>query len=272
MRIPTATYRIQFNSAFRFDDARKIVSYLADLGISDLYASPIFKARAGSTHGYDIVDPNQLNPELGTEESFEELVSEIKQHDMGWLQDIVPNHMAYDSENQLLMDVLENGSDSDSFDYFDIDWNHYYEQLNGRVLAPMLGDFYGNCLENGQIQLHYDSTGLSVNYYSLKLPVRIESYGKFISHNLRKLIRLLGRNHPDFVKMLGILYIIKSIPAESQGNERYNQATFVKGLLWELYNQNSEVKEFINGNLEDFNGWPWLRRGRSIDTMLHPPG
>ncbi len=173
---------------------------------------------------------------------------------MGWLQDIVPNHMAYDSQNHLLMDVLENGPDSESFDYFDIDWNHYYEDLRGRVLAPMLGDFYGNCLENGEIKLEYDQSGLSVNYYSLRLPVRIESYAKFISQNLGKLARLLGRSHPDFVKMLGILYLIKSIPGETKGQERYDQIAFVRGLLWELYNQNSEVKEFIDSNIEVFNG------------------
>ncbi|MBW4574516.1 MAG: malto-oligosyltrehalose synthase [Aphanothece sp. CMT-3BRIN-NPC111] len=256
MRIPTATYRIQFNSDFGFDAAKKIVDYISELGISDLYASPIFKARAGSTHGYDIVDPNQLNPELGTTESFEALIGELQQRDMGWLQDIVPNHMAYDSQNQMLMDVLENGPDSDYLDFFDIEWNHYYEQLRGRVLTPMLGDFYGNCLENGEIKLEYDQTGLSVNYYSLRLPVRIESYGKFLNNNLGKLARSLRRNNPDFVKMLGILYIIKNIPAESKGHERYEQASFVKGLLWELYNDNPKVKEFIDSNIEEFNGEP----------------
>jgi (1->4)-alpha-D-glucan 1-alpha-D-glucosylmutase len=112
MRIPRSTYRIQFHSEFQFEAARNILAYLAELGISDLYASPIFKATPGSTHGYDVVDPTQLNPELGTPEDFEALVSEIKNHDMGWVQDIVPNHMAYHSQNAWLMDVLENGLDS----------------------------------------------------------------------------------------------------------------------------------------------------------------
>ncbi|MBV8885858.1 MAG: malto-oligosyltrehalose synthase [Chroococcidiopsidaceae cyanobacterium CP_BM_RX_35] len=256
MRIPTATYRIQFNSNFGFESAKKIVAYLADLGISDLYASPIFKARTGSTHGYDVVDPNQINPELGSEESFKELVSEIKQYNMGWLQDIVPNHMAYDSQNQLLMDVLENGSNSDSFDYFDIDWNHPYETIRGRVLAPLLGNYYGDCLENGEIQLQYDQTGLSVNYYGLRLPVKIESYARFITHNLGKLTRALGRNHPDFIKLLGILYLLKNTDDEPKGKERYDQFAFVKGLIWETYTGNPEVKEFIDGNVEFFNGEP----------------
>ncbi|MGE5655461.1 MAG: malto-oligosyltrehalose synthase [Actinomycetota bacterium] len=254
MRIPTATYRIQFHAGFNFEAAKNIIHYLAELGITDLYASPIFKARKGSSHGYDVVDSNQLNPELGTAEEFEELVSKIQHYEMGWLQDIVPNHMAYDSENQSLMDVLEHGSDSEYFDYFDINWHHFYENIKERVLAPHLGNFYGDCLENGEIQLQYDESGLTVNYYSLRLPIRIESYAKFISQNLGHLARELGRHHPDFIKLLGILYLIKSAPAETKGKERYDQIAFVKGLLWELYTQNPAVKEFISQNLDFFNG------------------
>ncbi|MBW4469663.1 MAG: malto-oligosyltrehalose synthase [Stenomitos rutilans HA7619-LM2] len=256
MRIPVSTYRIQFRKEYDFAAAAAIVPYLAALGISDLYASPIFKARADSSHGYDVVDPTQLNPELGTQADFDALVSALKQQKMGWLQDIVPNHMAYDSQNLWLMDVLENGADSDSFDYFDIDWNHLYEDIRERVLAPLLGDFYGNCLERGEIQLAYDEAGLSVNYYRLRLPVRIESYARFITHNLGHLTKSLGRRHPDFVKLLGILYLIKNLPAEARGRERYDQIIFVKGLLWELYEQNEAVKEFFAANVESFNGEP----------------
>lgn len=254
MRVPTATYRIQFHSGFKFESAKKIISYLSELGISDLYASPIFKARVGSTHGYDVVDPTQLNPELGTLGNFEALIKEIQHYQMGWVQDIVPNHMAYDSENHWLMDVLENGSESDAFDYFDIEWDQAYDDIKGRVLAPMLGDFYGKCLENGEIQLSYSESGLSVNYFSLKLPVRIESYARFITQNLGHLGRFLGRRHPDFIKLLGILYLIKSALGETKGRERYDQIAFVKGLFWELYTQNSEVKEFVDSNVSFFNG------------------
>lgn len=254
MRIPTATYRIQFHKDFPFEAARKIIHYLADLGISDLYASPIFKARAGSTHGYDVVDHTQFNPELGTPEQFETLVNELQKLQMGWLQDIVPNHMAYDSENPYLMDVLENGANSEFCDFFDIEWNHAYEVFRGKVLAPLLGNFYGECLENGEIQLVYDEPGLSINYYALKLPVRIESYSQFITQNLGQLARSLGRKHPDFIKLLGALYLIKSISVETKGRERYDQISFVKGLLWELYNQNSEIKDFFDSNIILFNG------------------
>jgi (1->4)-alpha-D-glucan 1-alpha-D-glucosylmutase len=254
MRIPTATYRIQFHPGFKFQAAQNIISYLAELGISDIYASPIFKARQGSTHGYDVVDPTQINPELGTLDDFEALVSEIQRHNMGWIQDIVPNHMAYDSQNAWLMDVLENGLDSESAEYFDIEWEHPYEDFKGRVLAPMLGNFLGECLENGEIQLNYEEQGLSINYYSLKLPVRIESYALFISQHLGQLAKELGRRHPDFIKLLGLLYLIKNIPSETKGKERYDQIAFVKGLLWELYTQNHEIQEFIDGNIKLFNG------------------
>ncbi|MFW6360089.1 MAG: alpha-amylase family glycosyl hydrolase, partial [Chroococcales cyanobacterium] len=110
MRIPTATYRLQFNLNFGFKKAKEIVSYLSELGISDVYASPIFKARKGSGHGYDIVNPTSLNPELGTSEDFDALIASLQEKDMGWVQDIVPNHMAYDHQNVWLMDVLANGS------------------------------------------------------------------------------------------------------------------------------------------------------------------
>ena len=169
MRIPVATYRIQFNRDFPFNHANEIIDYLYELGISDLYASPIFKARIGSTHGYDIVDQNQLNPELGKQEDFDQLMEKIKNQGMGWLQDIVPNHMAYDSQNKYLTDIFEYGADSDYLDFFDIDWEHPHDDLRGRVLAPLLGDFYGNCLENGQLTISYEDEVLYVNYYSLKL-------------------------------------------------------------------------------------------------------
>jgi (1->4)-alpha-D-glucan 1-alpha-D-glucosylmutase len=133
MNMPTATYRIQFNPAFGFKNAQPVISYLADLGISDLYASPLFKAVKGSTHGYDVVDPNHLNPELGALSDLEGLAAELKAHHMRWIQDIVPNHMAIDSENRMLMDILENGSSSRYFQFFDVDWDYPAASLSKRI-------------------------------------------------------------------------------------------------------------------------------------------
>ncbi|OLP16760.1 malto-oligosyltrehalose synthase [Leptolyngbya sp. 'hensonii'] len=254
MRIPTTTYRLQFNSQFGFADAAAIVPYLDSLGISDLYASPIFQARKGSTHGYDVVDPNQLNPDLGTVEEFEALVGQLQVRGMGWLQDIVPNHMAYDSANRYLMDVLENGPESEYVGYFDLSWNSPFDDRQDRILTPLLGNFYGSCLEHGEIQLHYDQNGLSVNYYDLKLPIRLESYTRFLTYNLGKLNRELGRNHPDFIRLLGIIYLLKNISPELTGKQRPDQLAFVKGLLWEAYTSNVAVTEFIDENIKVFNG------------------
>ncbi|MFC1989389.1 malto-oligosyltrehalose synthase [Chloroflexota bacterium] len=122
LRIPVATYRLQFNQQFCFRDACELVSYLYRLGISDLYASPVLKARHGSLHGYDVVDPSSLNPELGSEADFEALTREIKRYGMGLLLDIVPNHMAASPENPWWQDIIEKGTDSPYASYFDMDW------------------------------------------------------------------------------------------------------------------------------------------------------
>ena len=256
MKIPVATYRIQFCPSFDFDKAKAIVAYLAELGISDLYASPIFKARYGSSHGYDVVDPKQINPELGGQEKFEQLAEEVKNNGLGWLQDIVPNHQAFDSNNPILVDVLENGPESQYRDFFDIDWNHPYEGIRGRVLAPFLGKFYGDCLESGELQLQYGQQGLTVNYYDHQFPIRIESYSQVLTYQVGRLRKKLGRNNPDFVKLLGLLYAVKYIPSVAEGRERYDQISFIKGMLWELWNENQDVREYIEENIKTFNGIP----------------
>jgi (1->4)-alpha-D-glucan 1-alpha-D-glucosylmutase len=121
--IPCSTYRLQFNSQFTFLDATRIIAYLHDLGITEIYASPYFAAKPGSLHGYDIVDYARLNPEIGTEDEYNAMVAELRRHDMGQVLDIVPNHMCVDcSENRWWMDVLENGPSSPYVMYFDIDW------------------------------------------------------------------------------------------------------------------------------------------------------
>jgi (1->4)-alpha-D-glucan 1-alpha-D-glucosylmutase len=254
IRIPTATYRIQVNSSFGFKAAKAIVPYLAELGISDIYVSPIFKPRKGSHHGYDVVDSNQLNSELGGTDDLDELTRELKDHEMGWLQDVIPNHMAYNYENQMLMDVLENGESSEYFYFFDVEWNHPYESIRGRLLAPFLGSFYGESLEKGEIQLRYDDRGLTINYYDLKFALKIESYITVFTYKLGKLKRKLGEDHPDFIKLLGILYVLKTLPSREDVNERYGQTRFIKRMLWELYSKNQEIKRFIDENIETFNG------------------
>jgi len=270
--IPRATYRLQFTPSFRFKDAMELLGYLSQLGISCIYASPIFKARKGSTHGYDIVDPNQLNPELGTAAECEELMEMVRRCGMTWLQDIVPNHMAFDAQNPMLNDVLENGPNSRYFRFFDVEWDHPYGGIKGRLLAPFLGNFLGECLENGEIHLHYGQEGFTIHYYDLRFPVRIESYAAILTHRLPALRRKLGANHPDFIKFLGILGVLYGLQTDPSGkgsSERYDQIGFVKVLLWELYTQNAPIRAFLDGNLTIFGGESGLPcHKKLLETLL----
>jgi (1->4)-alpha-D-glucan 1-alpha-D-glucosylmutase len=253
MNTPTATYRLQLNPAFGFKAANSVISYLADLGVSDIYASPIFKAVKGSLHGYDVVDPGRLNPELGERSDFEALADELRKHNMGWIQDIVPNHMAMDSENQLLMDIMENGPSSRYFQFFDVDWEHPAASLSKRILAPFLGRFYGECLEDGEIVLQYGPKGFKVAYYNLALPLRIESYLN-VFKNLAQLKRKFAEDAPDYIKLLGVLYVLKMLSSSDEPEERSNQIKFIQRTLWELYKCDTVIKDFVDETVRTFNG------------------
>jgi (1->4)-alpha-D-glucan 1-alpha-D-glucosylmutase len=268
MRIPRATYRIQFEPRFGFQEGQAIVSYLKELGISDLYASPIFLARPGSPHGYDVVDPREINPDLGGMEGFVALAERVGRAGMGWVQDIVPNHMAFDSRNPFLGDVLENGTDSRYHRFFDIDWEHYYEAIHGKVLVPFLANYYSEALENSDIRLKFDTEGFHVTYGPFRFPIRPESYPAIIASRLAPLRRKLGEDHPDFIKFLGVLYILKTLQGEAEGQERYEQLKFVKHTLAEIY-ENDIVKKAFDQALVIFNG----RKGEpesfnSLESLL----
>jgi (1->4)-alpha-D-glucan 1-alpha-D-glucosylmutase len=154
-----ATMRLQFHSGFSFDDATAIVPYLADLGVTHLYASPIMTARAGSLHGYDVVDPTRINPELGGEAAFRNLVGALRQAGLGIIVDIVPNHMAVGgNDNPWWLDVLQNGRESRFAAFFDIDWEADDPLIRGKVLAPVLGRPYHGALQNGEITLAFNES------------------------------------------------------------------------------------------------------------------
>ena len=174
-----ATYRLQFHRGFTFRDATELVPYLSKLGISHIYASPIMEARPGSTHGYDIINHNRLNPELGREEDFREFVDALHRHGMGLILDIVPNHMAIGGcDNAWWLDVLEWGRDSPFAEYFDINWDATRPDLKGRVLLPVLGEQYGVVLENGDIELRFDPEegSFSAWYFEHRLPISPRAY------------------------------------------------------------------------------------------------
>jgi (1->4)-alpha-D-glucan 1-alpha-D-glucosylmutase len=172
MNVPRATMRLQFHSCFTFQDAIPLVPYLAALGISHLYASPILTARPGSMHGYDVVDPSRVNPELGGEEDFRRLVHELRRHEMGAIVDIVPNHMAIGANNRWWMDVLAHGQTSRYAKFFDIDWSPPAPNLRGKVALPILGRPYGEALAAGELKVDTENNETAwVRYFDHKLPL-----------------------------------------------------------------------------------------------------
>lgn len=270
MDIPKSSYRLQFNSNFGFKEAKEIIPYLSEMGISTIYASPILKAVKGSSHCYDVVDTTKLNPDLGTEEEFDELIKISKKYKMSWIQDIVPNHMAYHSQNVMLMDIFEKGKNSIYYNTFDINWDEESVTDANKVLAPFLGGFYSEVLENGEIYISYCEAGFSVNYYDMKFPLKIETYSEILKYKFEELEKTLGKDNSDYIKYLGILYVLENINVLEDDNNKYSsQINFVKKMLWELYNTNKEIKKFIESNINNFNGI----RGNSetfdlIDNLL----
>ena len=241
-RVPVATYRLQFHAGFTLEDARRIVPYLAELGITDLYASPLLRPRTGSTHGYDIVDPHTLNPALGTPEDFAALHEELARRDMGLLLDIVPNHMAASHENAWWMSVLENGAQSRYLHYFDIDWRPFASQsgrMEDKVLLPILGRPYGEVLEAQEIKLGFDAEGLFFSYWDKRLPLAPQSY------------QLVLRQCAD------------ALPSEGAGIEVHDliandnviaNSRFLKDTLWRLYEQSEAFRTALDEAIQRYNG------------------
>src|ERR1700742_128457 len=187
-RIPTATYRFQFTPEFGFDHARGLVPYLAKLGISEIYASPIFQASSSSTHGYDVNDPNQISAALGGKEGFERFSKALQAENLGLLVDFVPNHMGIDGEfNWRWQDVLENGENSRYAPYFDIEWQPRLDRLKDRVLGPILGAHFGAGLEKGELAVGYADGAFFVRYSRFRLPLRPRSYGVVLQEIITQL-------------------------------------------------------------------------------------
>jgi (1->4)-alpha-D-glucan 1-alpha-D-glucosylmutase len=260
MRIPSATYRVQFNLNFRFADAEALVPYLHDLGISDLYASPRFKARKGSSHGYDVADPMLINSELGTEEEFDRLAARLRQYGMGLLLDIVPNHMAASSENPWWMDVLENGRESRYAPFFDIDWEPRGIKVaaleNNRVILPILTRPYADILLSQGIRLRFDDRGFFFQYEDHRLPLNPGTY--------REVLQLCVENLKDTdesatasLEVLRALSESLSKPENGGGipsDDRARAVTELKTRLWRLYQSDETICRAVDEALRILNG------------------
>ncbi len=216
--VPDATYRLQFHKEFTFRDAEQLVPYLARLGISHCYASPYLKARPGSRHGYDIVDHNALNPEIGSLEDYEQFVAALHRHNLGQVLDIVPNHMGIGSDNAWWLDVLENGPASIYADFFDIDWRPLKTELRGKVLLPVLGKSYGAVLEAGELTLSFDAArgAFCVRYYDHLFPVDPGTYPDILEPELTRLAAAIGPQHPRLLDLQSILGAFHHLPPHGE--------------------------------------------------------
>lgn len=201
----SATYRLQFNRDFRFTDAQALVSYLRDLGITEIYASPIFQAIPGSSHGYDVTDPTRLNPELGSVRDFNALGRELRRHGLGLLLDIVPNHMAASTDSPWWADVLRNGRRSRFARFFDINWD---ASATGRLVLPILSDSLDSAIAGRELSVVQDGGRLVLSYHNTKLPLAQGTFRAVsgrsrpgrseihaLNHDPSRLARLLSLQH-----------------------------------------------------------------------------
>ncbi len=270
-RIPTATYRFQFNASFTFDDARNLVPYLKALGVSDVYASSYLGARPGSLHGYDITDHNTLNPEIGTQEDYDRFVEALRAHEMGQVLDVVPNHMGIAAGcNRWWSDVLENGPSSPYAGFFDVDWDPVKRQLANKVLLPVLGDQYGTVLERQDLALEYADGAFRLRCYDTRLPVDPRSTTHVLSHRLEALTATLGEADLRLQEYQSIITALANLPARTERaperiRERLREKEVVRRRLARLTDESERIRTSVEETIRIFNG----KRGdpRSFDLL-----
>jgi (1->4)-alpha-D-glucan 1-alpha-D-glucosylmutase len=220
--VPTSTYRLQFSKDFTFADASRLIPYLKELGISHVYASSYLKARPGSAHGYDIIDHNEINPEIGTWEEFEKFCSALRREGMGQILDFIPNHMGIGhADNRFWLDVLEWGRASPYAGFFDINWRPRQANLRDKVLVPMLGDQYGHVLERGELKLWFEpETGsFAVWYFDHRFPIHPKCYHL-----------ILGDIDPDLRRLATTMTEVNEAAMRSVGEKlQQDLAQFVQG-------------------------------------------
>ncbi len=258
-RLPEATYRLQVHHAFTFRDARRIVDYLAALGISDCYLSPYMMATAGTEHGYDIVNHNALNPEIGSEQDYHAFVETLKSHGLGQIIDVVPNHMGVGDENAWWIDVLENGPGSPYASFFDIDWAPLKPDLANKVLLPILGDQFGKVLEEQQLVLAFEDGAFWLHYYQRRLPIASHSWATILSHRSDVLTQALAGDEAHLAEYQSILTGIGHLPGMTETDpqkvcERRREKEVLKRRLKELADAVPIVDKFIKENVAIFNG------------------
>jgi (1->4)-alpha-D-glucan 1-alpha-D-glucosylmutase len=259
-RVPVSTYRLQFNRDFTFAAGRALVDYLDALGVTDVYSSPVLKARPGSVHGYDVIDHSRLNPEVGTEEEFAAFAGELRRRGMGLVMDIVPNHMCVSSpENRWWQDLLENGPSSPYARFFDIDWHPPNPKLQNRVLLPVLGDQYGRVLENQEISVGCRAGAFYAAYYETRLPIAPRTSTLILSLALDDLRSALGDSHPDVFELESVITALRNLPQRteteaSRVRERRRETEVAKRRVARLIRESKEAGRAVHDATERVNG------------------
>jgi (1->4)-alpha-D-glucan 1-alpha-D-glucosylmutase len=261
LTIPVSTYRLQFNKNFTFAEATELVPYLHRLGISHCYASPYLKARPGSTHGYDIIDHNKLNPEIGSHEDFERFIVELRRNGMGLITDIVPNHMGImGSDNVWWLDVLENGQASSHASFFDIDWYPIKKALQNKILLPVLGGRYGDILEQQELKLVFDAIQgeFSIVYYQHRLPVDPQTYPFILNPQHPKSPDYFAADDPVFLEYQTINNSFSKLPLHTEITaekieERNRDKEVFKRHLARLCADNLSITGFITFRIAEVN-------------------
>ena len=275
MPVPRATYRLQFNHTFTFNDARVIVPYLAALGISHVYASPIFKAAPGSMHGYDVIDYGQLNPEIGTREELDALVTSLHDHGMRLIVDFVPNHMGIDGgANPWWQDVVENGQMSRYADHFDIDWSPLKRELRNKVLLPVLGGHYGEVLERGELRLLLEEGGFLIRYWETPFPLDPRTYPFILRRAQEALAEQLDPEDLDLLELESIITALERLPGpddpdlpEDAIEARHREQVVTRHRLAGLLERSGVIREAIERVIEELNGD--TDDPRSFDQLDH---
>ena len=253
-----STYRLQLQRGFGFHQAVEIVDYLDALGISHVYASPYLRSEPGSTHGYDMVDPSQINPELGGEEAFAAWVGALRSKCMGHIVDFVPNHMGIGStENAWWQDVLENGESSMFAERFDIEWHPPKRGLEGRVLLPVLSAQYGEILERGQLAVSREGGAFFVRCGDRRLPVSLPTLVPLMQEVVANLI--LPATEPDGQELESIVTAMSHLPSSRETTpdrriERSREKEIIKRRTAKLCEEHPRIAEAIDRAVERMNG------------------
>jgi (1->4)-alpha-D-glucan 1-alpha-D-glucosylmutase len=222
MRLPRSTYRLQLNADFRLAHVRLLIDYFQSLGVSDLYLSPLLQAKAGSRHGYDLTDPTRVNPEIGTEQEFEQLAADLRSRGMGLLLDIVPNHMSATEANAWWRDLMEYGPASEYADYFDIDWDSSAAG-SGRLLLPFLGQSLDACIGGADLRLVFEDDELRLGYFDRRLPISSSALVQLTEALLQNLRNQLSPSQRQALQELAVEAVQLPDPRDATRATEYRQ-------------------------------------------------